>query len=229
MKRNKKQSIKNSILLLSIGSVSLLGILVIIITLTVVKSALMDKMIDSIKGVAVSTRAAYDQNSGIYMEASNGAIWKGAYSVSGTNSATMLNAIKEQSGIDVTFYYGTRGIVTSMKDTNDVYILGNVNDSVLEKCVANDGYFSKGITINNQVYYAYFVPVYVNNHSKDAIGMIFAGTDKKEMDSAINKLLIIVIGTTIVIMLICSALAILVSKYLVDSLKKSVEQIQSVA
>ncbi len=42
---------------------------------------------------AAATLAAYDQNSGFYLVAANGDIWKGGYNIS--KSEKMLDAIKE--------------------------------------------------------------------------------------------------------------------------------------
>lgn len=221
------KSIKNKIMTLSISSVLILGILVVIITLTTVKSALMDQVQDSLKGTAAATKAAYDQNSGGYIQATNGSIWKGGFNVSG--SATMLATIKEQSGTDVTFYYGTSGIVTSMKDSKDEYMLGEVTEALYKKCSENDGYFSRGIIIGDRTLYGYFLPIYVNTYSNEAVGMIFSGIDKAEADAAINRLIIIIIGIVVAVAAICSVLSVLVSNSIVNSLKKSVVQIQSVA
>ncbi|MGN0340659.1 MAG: methyl-accepting chemotaxis protein [Lachnospira sp.] len=229
--KEKKQgtSIRRNIFAMSIGSVFLLGILVIIITLTIVKQALMDEMIDSLKGTAGATKAAYDQNSGGYLEAGDGTIWKGGYNVSGTGSVALMSMIKEQSGIDVTFYYGTRAIVTSFKDDNGNYILDDMSEDIYEKCTSDSGYLSKDITIGNKVYYGYYLPLYVNSHSGKCVGMIFAGIEKSTIDSAINRIVFIVIGVIAVIVIICSVMSILTGNYIVHSLKKSVDQIQAVA
>ena len=57
----------------------LLGFLTIIITLTMVKGALLQEVEESLRGTAYATLAAYEQNSGIYLLSSNGDVWKGSY------------------------------------------------------------------------------------------------------------------------------------------------------
>ena len=70
--------------------------------LTMVKSSLMDEVQDALKGTAAATLAAYDQNTGDYLESTNGDIWKGSYNIS--KSENLVDRIKENTGMDVTFF-----------------------------------------------------------------------------------------------------------------------------
>ena len=70
-------SIRKKILAISIGPVLVLGIITLLFMLTMVKSSLMDEVQDALKGTAAATLAAYDQNTGDYLESTNGDIWKG--------------------------------------------------------------------------------------------------------------------------------------------------------
>lgn len=97
-----RNNLKNKILSIAILPILLLGIVTIVITTTKVKDALIDEVKDSLKATAAATLAAYDQNSGNYMRAENGNVWKGGYNVS--KSESLLDKIKEQSGMDVTFF-----------------------------------------------------------------------------------------------------------------------------
>ena len=69
-----------------------------------VKSAMTDEIQDALKGTAAATLAAYDQNAGDYIQASNADIWKGSYNIS--KSESLVDGIKENTGVDVTFFYG---------------------------------------------------------------------------------------------------------------------------
>ena len=74
-------SIKKKILAMTIGPVLILGLISVSFTLTMVKSAMTDEIQDALKGTAAATLAAYDQNAGDYIQASNGDIWKGSYNI----------------------------------------------------------------------------------------------------------------------------------------------------
>lgn len=61
-------SIRKKILATSIGPVLVLGVITLLFMLTMVKSSLMDEVQDALKGTAAATLAAYDQNTGDYLE-----------------------------------------------------------------------------------------------------------------------------------------------------------------
>ena len=114
-------SIRKKILAISIGPVLVLGVITLLFILTMVKSSLMDEVQDALKGTAAATLAAYDQNTGDYLESTNGDIWKGSYNIS--KSESLVDRIKENTGMDVTFYYGNKRIMTSAEDKKGNRIL----------------------------------------------------------------------------------------------------------
>ena len=90
-------SIRKKILATSIGPVLVLGVITLLFMLTMVKSSLMDEVQDALKGTAAATLAAYDQNTGDYLESTNGDIWKGSYNIS--KSENLVDRIKENTGM----------------------------------------------------------------------------------------------------------------------------------
>ena len=107
-------SIKKKILAMIVGPILTLGIISVIFTLTRVKSAMVNEIQDALKGTAAATLAAYDQNTGDYIQASNGDIWKGSYNVS--KSESLVDGIKQNTGMDVTFFYGSQRVMTLITD-----------------------------------------------------------------------------------------------------------------
>ena len=132
-------SIRKKILAISIGPVLVLGVITLLFMLTMVKSSLMDEVQDALKGTAAATLAAYDQNTGDYLESTNGDIWKGSYNIS--KSESLVDRIKENTGMDVTFFYGNKRIMTSALDKKGNRILGSeagervVNQDILFQCI----------------------------------------------------------------------------------------------
>ncbi len=91
------------------GAGMVLGVITLLFMLTMVKkSSLMDEVQDALKGTAAATLAAYDQNTGDYLESTNGDIWKGSYNIS--KSESLVDRIKENTGMDVTFFMETKGL-----------------------------------------------------------------------------------------------------------------------
>ena len=127
--------LKKKILFISILPILLLGIVTIIVTLSQVKASLINEVKDSLRGTAAATLAAYNQNSGNYLRADNGDVWKGGYNIS--KSENLLDNIKEESGMDVTFFYENERIMTSAKDSDGNRILGSpAGDVIVEKVLS---------------------------------------------------------------------------------------------
>ena len=122
---------------MTIGPVVLLGLLSIFFMLTTVHSSMMEEIEEGLKGTAAATLAAYDQNTGDYMESSNGDIWKGSYNIS--HSESLVDRIRDNTGMDVTFFYGDRRIMTSAVDSNGDRILNSpagarIVEKVFQQC-----------------------------------------------------------------------------------------------
>ncbi len=219
---------KKKIFSLIVLPVMVLGIIVIMIALTVVKESLVSETEEALESAATATLAAYDQNQGDYLEADNGDIWKGSYNISKSDS--IVDSIKEKAGVDVTFFYGDKRIMTSAKDKDGNRILGSPAGDKVKKKVLEEGqdYFSKAVSLDGEICYGYYVPVFQDG-GDSPIGMIFVGTDKANKDAALNKIVYMIVGVAVFVMLVCILLAAVFTTSITGSLKKSIGMVQSVA
>ena len=220
---------KKKILSLTIGPVLVLGLITIVLMLTMVKDSMIDEVQEALKGTAAATLAAYDQNTGDYIESSNGDIWKGSYNIS--KSESLVDRIKENSGMDVTFFYGDRRIMTSALDDNGERILNSpAGERIVEK-VLNGGeeYFSKAVSLEGELNYGYYMPVYQNGTTDQIIGMVFVGTDKKLKDAVVNKIIGSIILAVCVVMLICIVVGAKLSTSMTKNIRVSIGVVSKVA
>ena len=97
---------RKKIMMISVFPIFLMGLAIMIFTLTMVKSKLKGDIEKNLKCVATACLAAYEQNEGEYLETEDQEVFKGDYSVSGSQG--LVDSIKEKSGIDVTFCYGDK-------------------------------------------------------------------------------------------------------------------------
>ena len=222
-------SIKNKILAMTIGPILILGLISVTFTLTRVKSAMTDEIQDALKGTAAATLAAYDHNAGDYIQASNGDIWKGSYNVS--KSESLVDGIKQNTGMDVTFFYGSKRIMTSAFDSNGNRLLGSPAGDVIIQNVLNNGqnYFSKNVSLDGTLDYGYFMPVYQNGSNTDIVGMVFVGTNKAEKDTVISHIMITIGAAVCIIMAICAAFGIKMSSSISRSIRTSIGVVEKVA
>ena len=222
-------SIKRKILAMTIGPILILGLMSVTFTLTRVKSAMIDEIQDALMGTAAATLAAYYQNAGDYIQASNGDIWKGSYNVS--KSESLVDGIKQNTGMDVTFFYGSQRIMTSALDSNGDRLLGSPAGDIIVENVLNKGqnYFSKHVSLDGVLNYGYFMPVYQNGSDTDIIGMVFVGTNKVEKNAVISRIMITIGAAVCVIMAICAAFGIKMSSSISKSIRTSIGVVEKVA
>lgn len=221
--------LKKKILSVAVLPVLLLGIVTIVITLTQVKSSLISEVKDSLSGTAATTLAAYNQHSGSYLRADNGDVWKGGYNIS--KSESLLDNIKEESGMDVTFFYGNERIMTSAKDRDGNRILGSpAGEIIVEKVLkGGENYFSSSVSLDGTLNYGYYIPIYQKGTDSEPIGMIFAGVDKQAKDNTINGIILMVLLSVIFVMVACIVIAVIMSVSITRSLQKGISKVQKVA
>lgn len=194
-----KLTIRKKMLLSSLVPIGVLGIIIVLLSMTYLRKSIVNQVEQSLRGTASATLAAYDQNSGSYIVAENGDIWKGGYNIS--SSDKLLDTIKEKSGMDVTFFYGTKRIMTSITDKNGDRILGSPAGTKIEEVVLKNGqeYFSKNVSIDGVLYFGYYVPVFQGDDTSAPIGMVFAGINKNE---TLNNALSVVFYMIIIVVVI---------------------------
>ena len=221
--------LKKKILSVAVLPVLLLGIVTIVITLTKVKSSLISEVKDSLSGTAATTLAAYNQHSGSYLRADNKDVWKGGYNIS--KSESLLDNIKEESGMDVTFFYGNERIMTSAKDRDGNRILGSpAGEIIVEKVLkGGENYFSSSVSLDGTLNYGYYIPIYQKGTDSEPIGMIFAGVDKQAKDNTINGIILMVLLSVIFVMAACIVIAVIMSVSITRSLQKGISKVQKVA
>ena len=224
-----KLTIRKKILLCSLVPLLLLGAIIILLASTLVRGSIIDQVKNSLKGTAIATLAAYDQNAGSYLEAENGDIWKGSYNIS--QSENLVDTIKSESGMEVTFFYGSKRIMTSALDKDGNRILGSpagqvVTDQVLKK---GKGYFSDNVSIDGTIYYGYYTPLYQKDDKSVPIGMVFAGREKAPTLHSVLNIINMIIGIVFVVIIVCVIIVQICAASITSALKKSIQSVQDVS
>lgn len=228
MRRFENWKLKYKILFVALLPILVVCIAVIVINNTVIKNTLLDKTKNELKATAEALSAAYNQNSGEYFKNDDGEIWKGTYNVS--LSQKLVTEMSEKTGSSLTFFYGDKRLVTSLKDKKGDYILGSKAGDYLKKNVLEGGkdVFTSRVSVEGTMYYGYYIPVKQNN-SDDIIGMIFAGMPVREVDKTINLvsgLLFLILGIVLILTILVSVLA---SKEIASAIEDSVLVVQNMA
>ena len=228
MKIFRNLKLQYKMLILAIIPVLVMGIVAILISNTVVKNKLLDDAKQKLKATSNAVLAAYDQNAGDYFVNATGDVWKGAYNVS--LSTPFIDDIAAKTGIEVTFFYNDKRLVTSLKDADGKRILGSKAGDFLVENVLQDGneVFTNRVLVDGTFYFGYYVPVHQNN-SDEIIGMVFAGMPVKEIYASLNLITMIFTVAIVVILVIAVIGCLLVSRGIAKSIRNSMDVVKQIS
>ena len=221
-------SLRMKNLAMAIGPLLVLSVLVTLVMVFSMRSAIVHEVELSLKGTATVVKAAYEQNSGDYVQAEGGDIWKGRYDIS--RSGAFLDAISESSGQDVTFFYGSVRTMTSIKTEDGRRIVGTEAGEKVQQEVLQGGraYFSENVDIKGVPYFGYYLPVYQPDGG-EPIGMVFSGMPRTEVLAFIYRSVAIVV---VLVLVILAVSVLLIRRYnyaMTHALRKAINAVHDVA
>lgn len=220
--------LKYKVILIAVIPVLTMCVIALIINNTVVKEKLLDDTKSELRATAKSLMAAYDQNQGDYFVNSAGDVWKGSYNVS--LSENFIDDLSEKTGIEFTFFYGDRRLVTSLADEKGNKIKGTPAGDFIVENVLNDGndVFTNRVQVEDEMYFGYYIPV-LQESNGEIIGMVFAGKPVSKVEASVNfvtRVFIVAIAAIIVMTVI---VCILGARSISKSIQKSIEIVEQIA
>ena len=225
---SSRHSLRMKNLAMAIAPLLVLSVLVTLVMVVSMRSAIVHEVELSLKGTATVVKAAYEQNSGDYVQAEGGDIWKGRYDIS--RSGAFLDAISESSGQDVTFFYGSVRTMTSIKTEDGRRIVGTEAGEKVQQEVLQGGraYFSENVDIKGVPYFGYYLPVYQPDGG-EPIGMVFSGMPRTEVLAFIYRSVAIVV---VLVLVILAVSVLLIRRYnyaMTHALRKAINAVHDVA
>ncbi len=220
--------LKYKVILIAVIPVLTMCVIALIINNTVVKEKLLDDTKSELRATAKSLMAAYDQNQGDYFVNSAGDVWKGSYNVS--LSENFIDDLSEKTGIEFTFFYGDKRLVTSLVDEEGNKIKGTPAGDFIVENVLNDGndVFTNRVQVEGEMYFGYYIPV-LQESNGEIIGMVFAGKPVSKVEASVNfvtRVFIVAIAAIIVMTVI---VCILGARSISKSIQKSIEIVEQIA
>lgn len=112
-------------------------------------------------------------------------LYKGEHDL--TNDYSLVEQIKEDTGFEVTLFYQDTRILTTIRNSDGVRIVGTGAPEVVKESVLQKGepHFYDNTFIGGTGYFCYYAPLY--NSDGSIVGMIFLGKPRKNVDAAIYK------------------------------------------
>lgn len=221
--------IKGKILLLSISSILITGLIALTISLMQLSNALAVESEEGLKTTALASRNIYNvQGYGDYSLKEDGYVWRGMnFNVS--TETSIVDDVKKEADVDITFFYGDTAVMTSLKDSKDNRLIdlkaGNeVAERVLKK---GESYFDSHLIVNENEYQGYYVPI--KQDSGEVIGILMASRSTDKMNTIIMKSAITTIGIIIGAILIFVGINILFTNAVTKALAGSKNMLQEVS
>lgn len=186
---------------------------------------------ESLEGLSASTAAMVELTEfieGDWHEDENGDVWKGDTIVSG--NADFVDRMKEETGNEITIFWGDTRIITSIKDAKTgERLIGTKCTDEVRKAVLLSGqdYKSTDTVINGEKYYTYYKPLRDGNGN--IVGMMFSGKSKVNMTKMISAAIRDIIIIAFVILAAMAAAAMLVTKRITSAIRICSDKLSMIA
>ncbi|MDD3369307.1 MAG: cache domain-containing protein [Lachnospiraceae bacterium] len=165
-----------------------LVIMAVVVTVFSVKSmetALQNEALSGLQATATAVNAGYTSiNSDPYSINEDGDMVKGDFNI--TQNEAVIDAYTENMDTDVTIFYGDTRMPTSLIDAaSGKRITGTQASDIVKQTVYENGeiYTTKNLTVNNQNYYCYYMPL--ENPDGSIAGIVFAGQPSADIQAYI--------------------------------------------
>lgn len=152
---------------------------------------------------------------------------KGEHQINGDFS--IIDTIKENTGVDITFFYHDTRVITTLYDKNGERIIGTKVNAVVTKDVLENqkAAFYPEVSIDGQDYYAYYAPLV--NQDGSCVGMLFVAKPTKSVYLSMWKSILPIIFLGIAAMIIAGAFTVRFSHNLMQAITKIGEFLGKVA
>lgn len=177
-KENKKKSLVYSIMRMSTIPIIILGVILTIFSQNSIQEGMSLEIKKSLSGTAHNLISIYNMLDAGEFSYRDGKFMKGETEL--TSDYRILDDVKNDTGADVTIFYGRERRLTTLVDESGARLVGTKVSSDVQETVLQEGeeFFSESADINGAAYFGYYVPI--RNDAGNVIGISFAG---KTVDS----------------------------------------------
>lgn len=224
-----KMKLRGKLICIILFPVLLLGVAVMQLSKATVADVLTDKLDTSLSATAVSvTNTLKYVGVGDFGINDAGELVKGDFNLS--KNAGFADRIKEESGVEVSIFYGDKRYVTTITDENGERAAGETISGEIKEHVLDGGesYFVEKAEVAGKQYLAYCMPLY-NEGSAKPVGMVIAAIGQEHVDEG-GKTISYSISTIIFCVIIFASTAgFLIVSNMTRALNKGVAALQELS
>lgn len=167
--------------------------------LTQFRSSLYNETEGNLRSAALAALTLYSsQGYGDYRWQEDGNVWRGM-NMNVSEKTSIVDDLKRQTGVDITFYFGDTAVMTSIMDGEGNRYIGTTAHDAIETYILKQGnqLWCRSIEINGKTCQAYIIPI--RQESDDSVaGALMASQSAEGFHAIIRQY----IGTTIAVMLL---------------------------
>lgn len=133
----------------------------------------------------------------------DGELYKGDYNISYNQG--FLEQFKDCTDVDVTIFWGTTRMATSILDESGNKIVGTeISDEIYQEVMENGTCYTENVVINGKPYFGYYEVI--KNTDGSQVGVLFTGMESTAVRAIYNELMKKYIGFMVVVAVIACIL-----------------------
>lgn len=222
----KRKSMKHVLLVMCILPALLVSVILTTFAIVKLRSSMVEETLNTLKTASYVTEEVYNTMSGEWTE-TDGVVYKGDAVIS--DNFETLDAIKRDTGCDVTIFYGDTRVATTILDSDTgKRLTGTTCTDEVRKAVLSEKntYSSTDTVINGEKYYTYYVPIIENDA---VVGMVFAGKSSAAVEKDIRHVLIISLTIGVICLILTAVCAILFATKIAKGIKTCADSLDLIA
>lgn len=222
--------LRTKIMMIALLPVCFLGIGIFLLAADRIANGIYDESYAGMEAAAQAVRDIFEVgNPGDYHMDGNGDLWKGD-TLNITQSVEIVDHIKNETGMDVTIFWGDTRILTSItNESGDRQVNTKAPDIVVEKVLRNGGYYlDRNVEILGTEYVVCYAPFYQNG-TEMPVGMVFLGKPRQTVAKLINEIRAQMLGAIAAVLLVTAVVVTLLVNRIVNGLVKSMGLLKQIA
>lgn len=177
--------------------------------------------------VASSILQVYNSETDGDYSYSDGSFRKGITPLTG--NYTIIDNIKQETGIDVTIAYNNTRVLTTIKDDTGNRVIGSEVDSrVMDAIQSGKNFVARKVKVGNLFYTGYYIPLRQSSDNT-IVGTVFCGRPRAEVIDEIKLSIITTLAGVIIVLLIAMVLCAIAMRRIIAVIKKTVGNLDKVA
>lgn len=217
MRINVRSGLRRNLLMLSVLPAMALGVVITVFSSIFVYRLVENEVVKGLQGVAAGVYGSYAAMEGEFYLGSDGNLYKGKVSLKETSF--YVDNIKEKTKYDVSVFAEDLRVLTTVVKPDGTSAAGTRTSPGIRQTVLEEGniYFSADVSVVGKSYFGYYMPI--KDEQGNALGMIFAGTPRKQVLEIIWSSVIHYVTIAMCIIAAVAVLSIRYSNTIVENLR----------